>query len=89
MSSLNKSVVVSGEASETDSEEETVSSLHSSVNVLYRFVMLKIINVIFNFQPVKPITPIQGAVIAGEDSESENGKLNARILYKEVIHELV
>lgn len=34
MTSLNKSVVISGEASETDSEEETVHSHHPSVNLV-------------------------------------------------------
>jgi hypothetical protein len=46
---MNKPIIISGEASETDSEDEVPKN-----------------------EPLMLTTPIQGAVITGEDSESEN-----------------
>ncbi|XP_074041028.1 biogenesis of lysosome-related organelles complex 1, subunit 3 isoform X2 [Leptinotarsa decemlineata] len=53
---MDKPVIISGEASETDSEED------------------------FNPKMVHDVTKsVQGAIITGEDSESENGKQNSQL----------
>jgi hypothetical protein len=65
---MNKPIIISGEASETDSEDEVPKNEVSIKSIAAKCLYC------FFFQPLMLTTPIQGAVITGEDSESENGK---------------